>query len=85
MNKEAVLFHLKEALEELQKTIREIETEEDYGRGDFTVGMGHLYHHLNTAWNGQEATRDRHRDCAEKDFADWRKFPKDSDLMLDIT
>ena len=85
MNKDLVLFHLNEALGELQQTIRDIETEAEYGREEFTVGMGHLYHHLNTAWHGQDATRESFRDCAEKDFAEWRRFPKDSELMLDIT
>ena len=85
MNKDAVLFHLNEALEELHRTIRDLETDEDYGREKFTVGMGHLYHHLNTAWNGQDASGDRHRECCNADFSQWRKFPKDSDLMLDDT
>jgi len=83
MNRDAILFHLREAKEELDRTIAEIDTNLAYDFGEFRVGMGHLYHHLNTAWNGRDATREQHRDCAQKDFDVWRKFPENSDLMLD--
>lgn len=85
MNKDAVMFHLNEALKELQRTIRDIDTNDEYGREEFAVGRGHLYHQLNTAWNGQDASVERHRECAQKDFAEWRMFPKDSELMFDNT
>ena len=55
-----VLFHLREAKEELDRTIAEVETTSDYGVREFRVAMSHLYHHLNTAWNGREATAEAH-------------------------
>ena len=64
MNKEAILPHLREAKEELDRTISELETNTEYEFGHFIVGMGHIYHHLNTAWHGRDASRERHRDCA---------------------
>lgn len=83
MNKEAILFHLREAKEELDRTINELATDTEYDCGDFILGMGHLYHHLNTAWNGRDASPDRHRDCAQQDFDSWRKFPTNAELRLE--
>ena len=83
MNKEFVLFDLREALEELQRTINEIETDDDYGNEEFQVAMSHLYHHLNTAWNSRDASSERHIECSNEDFKQWRRFPKESDLLLD--
>jgi hypothetical protein len=45
--------------------------------------MGHLYHHLNTAWNGRDQTDEQHRRCTDEDFARFRKFPKEEELYLD--
>ncbi len=83
MNQDAVLFHLREAQEELDRTIKEMAADPSYGPAEFVVAMSHLYHHLNTAWNGQEASPERHRECAQSDFDAWRKFPKEADLMLE--
>jgi hypothetical protein len=83
MNRDARLFHLREAKEELDRTIDEIERNPRYAFGTFQAAMSHLYHHLNTAWNGRDASPKRHRDCAQKDFDAWRKFPKDADVLLD--
>ncbi len=81
MNKDYVLFNLREAQEELLSTIRSMETEPDYGEGEFSVAMMHLYHHINTAWNAREATAKQAEDCSEQDFNAWRRFP--SDLAVD--
>ena len=83
MNRDAVLFHLNEAKEELDQTITEIASDPTYDIGEFRVAMSHLYHHLNTAWNGRDASADRHQECAQSDFDAWRKFPQDADLLLD--
>ena len=83
MNNEEVLIHLREAKEELDRTIAELETTPDYGVGEFRVAMSHLYHHLNTSWNGRDATAEAHRECAQADFDAWRKFPQNADLLLE--
>jgi len=83
MNRDSVLIHLREAKEELDRTIAEIADDQDYDIGDFRVAMSHLYHHLNTAWNGKNATAERHSECAQTDFDTWRKFPPNQDLLLD--
>lgn len=83
MNNDAILFHLGEAKEELDRTIKEIAADPEYGYGEFQVAMGHLYHHLNTAWNGRDAAPERHRECSTHDFNAWRRFPTNEELLLD--
>ena len=77
MNKDWVLFNLKEVQEELNKTIIDIEKQEDYDYGEFVVAIGHLYHHLNTAWNSQNVNEEQAKICSEEDFIKWRQFPTD--------
>jgi len=48
MNRDWVLFNLREAEEEIRRTIADIETTPDYDYGEFVVAMSHAYHHLNT-------------------------------------
>lgn len=80
MNKDYVLYNLKEAREEIETTIREIASEEDYGHGDYSVAMTHLYHHINTAWNARDASEIEAKECSEEDFLAWRQYPKDLDM-----
>jgi hypothetical protein len=42
--------------------------------------MGHLYHHLNTAWNGRGQTEEQFAKCTDDDFERFRRFPKDEDF-----
>lgn len=77
MNREWVLFNLREAAEELNRTISDIERTPDYGDAEFSVAIQHLYHHVNTAWNGRDASPERATACAEGDFDVWRQFPTD--------
>jgi len=44
MNREWVLFNLREAADELSRTISEIETTREYDHADLSVAMQHLYH-----------------------------------------
>ena len=83
MNRSVVLFHLREAAEQLNGTIQSLGGDGDYGAEEFQVDMGHLYHHLNTAWNGRDQTDEQHKQCTDVDFARFRKFPNESDLFLD--
>ena len=80
MNRDYILFHLREAREELDGTIRELEAQPDYDVGEFLVAIGHLYHHINTAWNARDASAERAAACTQEDFARWRQFPDDLDL-----
>ncbi len=81
MNKEYILYNLKEALEQLSNTIHELEKDKDYEYGDFRVDMEHLYHHVNTAWNAQNSSAQESCECSESNFNRWRQFPKDMDWI----
>ena len=80
MNRDHISFHLREAREELERTIAEIEAEPDYDFAEFLVAMSHLYHHINTAWNGRDASPQRVAESTDLDFMRWRQFPNDIDL-----
>jgi hypothetical protein len=83
MNREWILFHLKEAHEELRCIIEEFEKTSDYVQGEYWAAMMHLYHHLNTAWNSKDASLEEVRTCSEENFSKWRQFPSDIDMSVD--
>ena len=70
LNREWILAHLREAKEELDRTIDNIENDEKYDEIKFRIAMLHLYSHLNTAWNERKGEIDVEHDDAEL-------FPKD--------
>ena len=80
MNRDHVLFHLREAREALDHCIRDIEQDLDYDYGEFVVDVTHQYHHLNTAWNGRDASAEQVAACSEEDFHLWRRFPDTIDM-----
>jgi hypothetical protein len=82
MNKRVILFHLNEAKEELDRTIQEIGKNGEYDVAEFRVAMSHLYHHLNTAWNGREMADDLSEE-RRHEFDLFRKFPSNEEMMLD--
>lgn len=77
MNKEYMLYNLKEASEQLTEIIKNLEVNDNYDYGEYIVEMQHLYHHVNTAWNARESTKEESNQCIEEDFEKWRQFPKD--------
>lgn len=79
MNKNTVLFHLKEAKEELDKTIEEIENQKDYDDDNLYLALQHLYHHINSWWNWKNKEIN-----GWVDFNKNRQFPKDIDMHSDI-
>ena len=82
MNHRVVLFHLREAKEELDGAISDIERNSEYDVGEFVVAMSHLYHHLNTAWNGRDQSDEMHQKASPEDFSRLRKFPANDELLL---
>jgi hypothetical protein len=81
INRKDALWQLREAEEELMRTIAAIERNPEYKLEEFEVAMQHLYHHLNTAWNTRSETSDRTASSSDEDFYRWRQFP--SDLPMD--
>jgi len=83
MNREWILFHLKEAHEELRSAIEEFEKRSDCDDGEYLVTMMHLYHHLNTAWNAKDVSIEDARISSDENFSKWRQFPSDIDMSVD--
>jgi predicted transcriptional regulator len=77
MNKDYVLYHLREALEEIETIIGEIESDTDYSQPEFSVAMSHIYHHINTAWNSRSSSEEEAEEVSENNFREWRQFPTD--------
>jgi len=80
MNKNAILFNLSEATEQLRSIMEHLKGDSGYDEEAFRVEMGHAYHHLNSAWNGRNCTDEEHQEA--RHFEKWRKFPKDAELFL---
>jgi hypothetical protein len=76
INKAHVLSELKEAAEELERTIRALKRA-GYGEAELSVAMEHIYHHLNTAWNAKHLSASRIRKQTDGDFNKWGAYPKD--------
>jgi hypothetical protein len=77
VNKEHLLFHLQEALEELSRTVNDCEKDPGYSDTELFVAMQHLYHHLNTAWNTRALPSERIEQASDEDFNSWGSFPTD--------
>ena len=82
MNRDAVLFHLREAKKQLDRAIVEMEKSKCYEIDDFRPAMSHLYHHLNMAWNGKDTPAKEYPLSSRLKFHDWRKFPPNDELLL---
>jgi hypothetical protein len=80
MNRDYVLFNLREAESALAATIRRLETEPEFGEEALLTAMMHLYLHLNTAWNARRATADEARECSPSNFRIWSRFPEDLEV-----
>lgn len=83
MNRHVVSFHLREAAEELNRMIAEVERNQSYDVEEFRVAIGHLYHHLNTAWNARNQTDEEFAQCTDESFRRFRKFPLEAELFLE--
>jgi hypothetical protein len=54
----------------------ELETEQLYSMGKLSFKVGHIYHHLNVAWNIRSlGDVDLHRKMVDKNFDKWTQFP----------
>ena len=77
MNRDWVLFHLREAEAELRRTIAEIEATPDYGYGEFSAAIAHAY--ITSILLGIPRARARleSRHQWRPNFLQWRQFPTD--------
>ena len=72
-----MLFNLREALEEIVQTVKDLEADQEYGKAEFSVAMMHLYHHVNTAWNARDSTVEQSQNCSDEEFKEWSRYPSD--------
>jgi hypothetical protein len=72
LNREWVLWNLREAKEELDRTIADIEGDAEYDDPEMWVAMAHLYEHLNIAWNARHASEHDVRECSQANYERWR-------------
>jgi hypothetical protein len=77
MNRDHILFHLQEAHEELTRTIHQVRNDPEYDIGEYWVALQHLYHHLNTAWNGRDSTKEQSDNVTDETFRAWSEYPTD--------
>ncbi len=77
MNRNYVLYNLKEAESALAATIRRLETENEFDEESLLRSMMHLYLHVNTAWNARHASPEEAKECSPSNFREWHHFPQD--------
>jgi len=80
INRQWVLFHLSEAIEELQKVSTALESRAALNKEEFEIALEHAYHHINTAWNSREITDEEAKQHSDADFIRWRQFPAELNL-----
>ncbi len=81
MNKEFVLFHLREAAEQLARTVQEVESDPEFDSGQLFLAAQHWYHHLNSAWNGQDIHELKEINMTDARWNRLGRFPADFPLM----
>lgn len=81
MNRDFVLFNLREAREEIDRSVKDLEGNPEYSWEEFSVAMMHLYHHVNTAWNARNSTAEQSENCSDEDFKNWSRYPSDLDPL----
>jgi len=83
MNQNTILRNLKEARQELEFLITDMEKSPEYSFENFHLSMAHLYHHLNCAWNARNVTASKWRNQTNADYEQWQRFPSDLPLIGD--
>jgi hypothetical protein len=77
MNKGWILFHLREAHQELTRTIAQIDASSEVDEITLEIALGHIYNHLNTAWNSRAISDQEIAAQTDEDFDSWRAYPAD--------
>jgi hypothetical protein len=81
MNTRFIASNLEEATEELHRLTARAKAGEEIPFEDFHVAMAHIYHHLNSAWNGRNITREEWQQCTDENYEKWQRFPQDLPLI----
>jgi hypothetical protein len=67
------IYELEDAKEHLENLLKEIQADGEYGEEELRVDLGHVYAHLNRAWN----SRNTEKEINEKEWENNSKFPVD--------
>ena len=81
LNKDYITWHLQEAAKEISNILDEMEVDPEWDIGSFSVGMRHLFHHANSAWNARNASGAEANECNEENFEKWRQYPTDLEIF----
>ena len=81
MNKLFIIENLEDAQKEIEATLRELKENAEFDYPELDVASRHLYHHINTAWNGRDATEREVAKCSERAFNAWRRYPSDLEIV----
>lgn len=68
-----LLYELNDAREHLEELLKEMSECDDFTNEDFAVSLGHVFAHLNRAWN----TRDIKSEMTSDQIDAASKFPTD--------
>jgi hypothetical protein len=68
-----LVMGLDEACEHLQELTKEMASSEEFSEVDFEVRLGHIYAHLNRAWNGRNHTGE----VTFEQHVAYNQFPRD--------
>ena len=74
-NKDLIIASLEEAVEQLQETIEELRTDQDYEECELRIDLEHAYHHLNFGWHIRNVSEKEAGECSQENFVKWSKFP----------
>ena len=68
-----LIYELDDLKEHLESLIDQMNNEGEISIEEYQIQIGHLYAHLNRAWNSRDATAE----AVEKNFETFTKFPND--------
>ena len=68
-----LMYELADAQEHLGKIFDEMNAKGEIDEAEYGIVLGHVYSHLNRAWN----SRNRTKDVDDRQFEDESHFPKD--------
>ena len=68
-----LLYELEDLADHSTKLIEEMQTNPSYGEEEFAIDIGHLYAHLNRAWN----SRNFNKEPTEDEWQKNTEFPSD--------
>ena len=74
-NKELIFANIRNAKEELEFLLTNIEQSHDFSELDFKVALECVYQNLNFAWNIRELGGNKIKKFSEEDFKNLYKYP----------